>query len=460
MSFAPFKAKMEAAALPAEAIAAFQRHYTQLKAGETGLIPEASISPVEGLADAEALPPRLEAVGRAALPHAVIIKLNGGLGTSMGLDAAKALLKVRGALSFLDLIARQARRLDCPLILMDSFATQADSLAALAPYGPLSGALPPSLLQHKVPKVDQATLGPVAGPGEALNWCPPGHGDLYTALVTRGALNALRADGRRYAFISNADNLGATLDLRVLGAFVESAAPLMMEVADRTTADRKGGHLAWRDARLILREAAQRAPEDAAAFQDVQRHRYFNTNNLWIDLEALAAYIAREGGVRLPMICNAKPRDPRDPRSTPVYQLESAVGAAIGLFEGAWALRVPRARFAPVKTCADLLAVRSDAYTLDEAGRLVLNPRRAALGPVRVQLDDRFYKHVEDLEARIPNPPSLLHCARLRLEGDVRLGQGVRCVGDVVLRAPEGAPLWVADGALLDGGGAGRGSAA
>lgn len=438
MSFDQLRAKMESEGLPEQAIVAFERHYAQLVAGETGLIHEAEITPVEALPDAEALEGRLEEVGRAALPSTVVIKLNGGLGTSMGLDAAKSLLKVRGELSFLDLIARQARRLDCPLILMNSFTTQADSLAALAPYGHLSGGLPLDFVQHKVPKIAQATLQAVEGPDEALNWCPPGHGDLYTALVTRGTLKALLADGRRYAFVSNADNLGATLDLKILGAFAEGNAPFMMEVADRTAADRKGGHLARQGARLILRESAQSAPEDAASFQDVSRHRYFNTNNLWINLEALAAHVEREGGVSLPLIRNKKTRDPRDPQSSPVYQLESAMGAAIGLFEGAIALRVPRTRFAPVKTCADLLAVRSDAYTLGADHSLALASERGPLGPVKIKLDDRFYKHIGDLEARVPHTPSLLRCASLVVEGDVHFGEGLSLEGDVRLEAPEG----------------------
>ncbi len=152
-----------------------------------------------------------------------------------------------------------------------------------------------------------------------------------------------------------------------------------MEVTDRTEADRKGGHLAQRreDGRLVLRETAQTPEEDLEALQDINRHRYVNTNNLWVDLRALdAAMRERDGVLGLPMIRNEKTVDPSDKSSPAVYQIETAMGAAIEVFEGARALRVPRTRFAPVKTTDDLLALRSDAYELTDDARVVLAGER------------------------------------------------------------------------------------
>lgn len=426
--------------LPERAIDSFAHHYRQLVAGETGIIPESAIAPVPELPDAEALDAALEAVGRASLSSAVIIKLNGGLGTSMGLRAAKSLLPVKSGQSFLELIVHQARHAGSPLVLMNSFSTQADSLALLDDLPPTPGDLPRDFLQHRIPKIDRQTLGPVDWPEERLRWCPPGHGDLFTALVTRGTLAALRAAGIRYAFVSNSDNLGATLDPRILGHVVTSRLPFLMEVADRTEADAKGGHLALRDGQLILREKAQCAPEDAATFQDHTRHRYFNTNNLWIDLDALDARL--QEGMVLPLIRNAKTVDPRDPDSTPVYQLESAMGSAIAMISGSAALRVPRSRFSPVKTCADLLRVRSDATALTPDHRVV--PRTT---PV-ISLDARYYKLVGDLDARFPaGPPSLRGCSRLTVEGDWTFGAGVVVEGAVTLRSE--TPQTVPDGTVL-----------
>ena len=215
-------------------------------------------------------------------------------------------------------------------------------------------------------------------------WCPPGHGDIYTALVTSNMLELLLSEGYEYAFVSNSDNLGAELDLQILGYFAANRVPFLMEVADRTPADRKGGHLAQRpDGQLILRESAQCPPDEEAEFQDIKRYRYFNTNNLWINLRSLEHRLEEHQGVMpLPLIRNEKPVDPPNPETPRVYQLETAMGAAIAVFEGAQAMRVPRSRFAPVKKNSDLLVIMSDAYRLGEDYRLALAARagRAAAG--------------------------------------------------------------------------------
>jgi UTP--glucose-1-phosphate uridylyltransferase len=427
---------MEAAALPPLFIETFAHHYEQLVAGQTGLIPEAEIEPVVDLPDMEALPEQLDEVGEMALAKTAVIKLNGGLGTSMGLDQTKALLPVKQGLSFLDIIAHQVQQDGLPLLLMNSFNTEAESLNALAGYDDLARGLPLSFLQHKAPKVVQADLTAAEWPDDPeLEWCPPGHGDIYTALVTSGTLDALLAAGYEYAFVSNSDNLGAVIDRRILGYFAESGAPFLMEVANRTRMDRKGGHLAQRpDGQLVLRESAQCPTADEEAFQDIGRHKYFNTNNLWFNLPALHALLAEQNNqLYLPMIRNEKTVDPRDPDSTSVYQLETAMGSAIGIFAGSRALRVPRSRFAPVKTTEDLLAVRSDLYLLTEDYRVVPNPERT-LGDIDIQLDDEWYKFVGQLDAHFPHgTPSLLACKALSLTGPFVFGLDVVCQGTVEL---------------------------
>ncbi|HCH61889.1 MAG: UTP--glucose-1-phosphate uridylyltransferase [Deltaproteobacteria bacterium] len=449
VAFAPFVARMQAAGVPSLAIATFKAHYAALCSGETGEIPESAIEPVTELPNAEALPDAYAEVGREALDQTVFVKLNGGLGTSMGLRRAKSLLPVRGDRTFLDLIAAQASHAGCPLLLMNSFATRDDTTAALARWPALlDGALPIDFLQHRVPKVDQRELAPVDHEPASATWCPPGHGDLYTALVTRGVLEQLLAAGRRYLFVSNSDNLGAVLDLRILGWFVAQSVPFLMEVADRTEADRKGGHLARRAGQLILREVAQCPASDLETFQDHTRHRYFNTNNLWIDLHALAARMGPDRPLVLPLIRNRKTVDPRDPTSTPVYQLESAMGAAIGVFPGAQAIRVPRTRLVPVKTTGDLLRTRSDATVLLDDGRLVPATER----PPNVVLDKAHYKLVGQLDDHFPEgPPSLKDCTSFVVEGDVVFGGGVICRGDVRVTAPQGQTRHVASGAILSG---------
>jgi UTP--glucose-1-phosphate uridylyltransferase len=451
--FTPFAQQMTAAGLPALFIDNFAYYYDRLWQGDEGLIPETTIQPVDGLPDAEEQTRRTAARGQSAIERTVIIKLNGGLGTSMGLREAKSLLVIKNALTFLDIIAQQALSAGVPLVLMNSYATEADSLARLARYPDLNNGLPLSFIQHKEPKVVQADLSPVSWPDDPeLEWCPPGHGDIYVALMTSGMLDQLLERGVEYAFVSNADNLGAVLDPSILGYFVESGAPFLMEVADRTPADRKGGHLARQgDGRLVLRELAQCPEADVAAFQDIERYRYFNTNNLWLHLPTLKEIlVARNYRLELPLIRNSKSVDPRDLDTTPVYQLETAMGSAISVFDGAQAIRVPRSRFAPVKRTDDLLAIRSDAYLLTDDYRVVLAPEREHVPP-DVSLDPRHFRVVNDLDARFAlGTPSLIDCTHFTVKGDFAFGESVVVRGEVTLENPNTDQQFVPSRSLLE----------
>ncbi len=444
-------------------IAAFRGAAERLRTGDRGVLRESDIEPVRDLPDSGALPDAPAGVA-GLLDRTVVLKLNGGLGTSMGMTRAKSLLEVKDGLSFLDISVRQVLGLRrrfadgaprLPLVLMNSFATRADSLAALSEHEGLSADLPADIVQSRVPKLlDDGSLAPVSWPADPeLEWAPPGHGDLYPALASSGMLAALIERGYRWAFVSNADNLGAVLDPRILAWFAAQEIPFLMEVADRTAADRKGGHLARRagGGGLVLREVAQTDEADLDAFQDIGRHRFFNTNTIWLDLGALAARLERDGFLDLPMIVNHKTVDPADPGSPAVVQLESAMGAAIDAFDDAQALRVPRSRFIPVKTTDDLLVLRSDAYRLADDARVVLAPERGGDAPL-VRLDPEYYKLVADFERRFPaGPPSLVACDALSVSGDVRFGRGVVVRGSVTLDRGVGAPATIPDGTVLEG---------
>lgn len=445
--FRPFRKKMRGAGLAEIVIDNFEHYYTTLAAGVSGMLGESAIDPVEHVPEQAALE-RYADIGHAAIGRAAVLKLNGGLGTSMGLEKAKSLLPVRDGLSFLDIIIRQnlhARAIyeyPVPLLFMNSFSTASDTDQVLAGYPALGEQrVPLTLMQNKVPKIRRDTLQPAAWPADPeLEWCPPGHGEIYISLHTSGLLQQLLDAGYTNLFISNADNLGATLNLNILGYVVAENIPFLMEVAARTEADKKGGHLARRkDGRLVLREVAQCPPEDLAAFQDTARYRYFNTNNIWINLVALAEVLREHGNViKLPMIRNQKPVDPRDSASPGVYQLETAMGAAIEVFAGAQALLVERSRFMPVKACNDLLALRSDIYDMHANFELRQSTRRT-LGPVMIDLDSRFYKLIDDFAARFPaGAPSLIDCARLTITGDVVVEDTVTFAGNVAI-STEGA---------------------
>jgi UTP--glucose-1-phosphate uridylyltransferase len=452
--FVPFAARMRAEGLPELAVRTFEHYFGELVAGATGLIAEADIAPVAAVPDAADFGAALAERGRRVLARTVLVKLNGGLATSMGLTGPKALLVVKDGLTFLDIVLRQAETYGIPLVLMDSFSTHAATLAAVATHPKSRADLVVAFEQHKVPKVATADFTPGTWPSDPrLEWCPPGHGNLYAALATSGALDRLLAQGYEYAFVSNVDNLGAVIDPAILGYFAEHEHGFMMEVTDRTEADKKGGHLARRrDGRLMLRELAQCPESELAGFQDVTRHRYFNTNNIWLSLPRLKAFLAANDGVlRLPMIRNTKTIDPRDGSSPTVYQLETAMGAAIELFADSAAVRVPRLRFAAVKKTGDLLGIRSDAHVLTDDFRIVPHPRRT-LGQIVVNLDDHYYAFIDHMEERFPyGPPSLRDCARLDVLGDVRFGRDVTVRGSVRVVNESDTPRTIADGTTLAG---------
>jgi UTP--glucose-1-phosphate uridylyltransferase len=453
-NFDPFAERMRAEGLPKMVINTFKDHYMQLMEGQDGFIREADIQPVLSLPDVEDFPAELEEVGQAALLKTVLLKLNGGLGTSMGLDEAKSLLTLKEDLSILDIVAQQALHLEIPLVLMNSFATRRDSLTALEKFPDLRNGIPMDFLQHKVPKVTREDLSPVDWPQDpSLEWCPPGHGDVYAALVTSGALDDMLQAGYEYAFVSNIDNLGAVMDKTILGYFVKHELAFMMEATDRTEADKKGGHLArLPNGQLILRESAQCPPDEIEAFQDTSRHRYFNTNNLWLNLRRLKEIMhVEENALGLPLILNRKRVDPRDRRSTPVYQLETAMGAAISVFDGAEAIRVPRTRFAPIKTTEDLLALRSDVFVLTHDFRVIRNPGRK-LGTILVSLDPRYYRRIDDMEARFPyGAPSLIACEQLSVMGDIKFGRNIVVKGIAQIANALDRQVEIAHGTVIEG---------
>jgi UTP--glucose-1-phosphate uridylyltransferase len=332
---------------------------------------------------------------------------------------------------------------------MNSFRTREESLAVLGRYPALEvDGLPLDFLQNAEPKLRADDLSPVSWPEDPdLEWCPPGHGDVYVALVASGVLDALRDKGFRYAFLSNSDNLGATCDPAIPAWMTRESIPYVAEVCERTVNDRKGGHLAVRksDGRLVLRDSAMVAPGEEDFFQDTSRHTLFHANNLWVDLDALAARLSESDGVLgLPIIVNRKTVDPSRKDSTPVIQVESAMGTAIEVFDGSRAVHVPRRRFRPVKTTNELLLLRSDLFGFDEGFEVVAQSERP---DPRIDLDEH-YKLIDGFDARFPEgSPSLRECTSLTVRGDVTFGVGVRCVGDVRVSADE--PRTVPDGTTL-----------
>jgi len=417
-------------------IDSFSRYYEQILSGSTGKLSKKEISPPEkkNLIDYN----QLEKPISSHLEKLVVIKLNGGLGTSMGLTKVKSLLRVKEDFNFLDIIIRQILYLrekskkNIPLLFMNSFNTRDDTLSYLEKYPELKlPEIPLDFLQNKFSKIKQSDLSPLQNRNDNLNWNPnwnpPGHGEIYLVLMISGVLEQLLDSGFEYAFLSNSDNLGAVVDEKILNYFVESNISFMMEVCKRSSGDRKGGHLAQtRDGRLVLRETVQCPEQEISEFQDIEKYQYFNTNNLWVNLKALKdELIKNDYLLPLSLIIN-----PKEVEGEKVYQIETAMGAAISVFEDSKAVVVNRDRFAPVKKTNDLLIIWSDAYKLQQDYKLVLDENLEE--PPKVILEERYYKTIEQLEEHCKDGiPSLKNCRKLEISADVFFGKNVEIIGDV-----------------------------
>ncbi|MFH2045694.1 MAG: UTP--glucose-1-phosphate uridylyltransferase [Pseudomonadota bacterium] len=447
---ASFIEKLKNEKQPQMVIDSFLYYYHKVINGETGIIYDKDI---ECMRENEIVYSDdlsgYSVSGEKAIKNTVRIVLNGGLGTSMGLSKAKSLIKVREGKTFLDIIVQQSEISNIKLVFMNSFGTDKDTSDALQKMD--LPAFPIMFLQHKYPKILRNSFGPAVWPENAnMEWNPPGHGDIYAALHTSGVLDKLISEGIKYAFISNSDNLGATVDEALLGYFAQNNFPFLMEVSDRTQSDLKGGHIARHtNGHIILREAAQCTDSELDAFKDISCYSFFNTNNIWINIVYLKELIKEKGFVYLPLILNPKYLDPRDETSPEVYQIETAMGSAISLFDGATAVRVPRTRFFPVKKCNDLLAVRSDCYIIRDE-KLVYNPERK-LPEIRINLDSRYYGKIDQFDERFKEGiPSLVECESLSIAGDVFFEKDVKITGNVSINNTSNTPVVVERNSVID----------
>ncbi|TFK54086.1 UTP-glucose-1-phosphate uridylyltransferase [Heliocybe sulcata] len=384
-----------------------------------------------------------------------ILKLNGGSGISMGMSGPINALEVKDGQTFLDLTIQQVSHLntthgsDVPLLLMTSFNTHDDTIRVVKKYtsNPLRIV---TFNQSRYPKILKDTGLPLPQSADddgenRAKWYSPGHGDAYCALAQSGVLDQLVSEGREYLFVSNSDNLGATVDLSILQYMVDRQADFIMEVTDKTKADMKGGTLVDHDNTLRLLEAAQIPLEHAEDFKSVSMVKTLNTNNLWINLEALKR-IMDKGGMDLDIIVNHEVND--DGQS--ITQLETAAGAAIAYFDDSLAIAVPRTRFLPVKTCSDLLLIRSDLHSLSpQTGHLVRNKARMFEALPVITLGQGF-KNVHDFQRRFKTTPSILELDHLSVSGDVYFGRNVTLKGTVIVVANDGQRIDIPDGCILE----------
>ncbi|KAF9033242.1 UTP-glucose-1-phosphate uridylyltransferase [Hymenopellis radicata] len=357
-----------------------------------------------------------------------VLKVNGGLGTSMGMTGAKSALEVKDDMTFLDLTVRQiehlntTNRVDVPLILMTSFNTHEDTLRIIKKYANQQLRIT-TFNQSRYPRIYKESLLPCPkrADDDKKNWYPPGHGDLFNALLHSGVLDQLLAEGKEYLFVSNSDNLGAVVDEHILQHMIDRQAEFLMEVTDKTKADVKGGTLIDYEGSIRLLEIAQVPSEHVEDFKSVRKFKIFNTNNLWINLKAL---------------------------KRAVIQLETAAGAAIKHFKNAHGINVPRKRFLPVKSCSDLLLIKSDIYSLSH-GQLVINENRMFETTPVIKLGDHF-KKIQQFQKRFKKIPKIIELDHLTVTGDVYFGRNVTLRGTVIVVANEGQRIDIPDGCILE----------
>lgn len=358
----------------------------------------------------------------------VIGKLNGGLGTSMGCAGPKSLIKVKGDKTFLDLIVEQIQELNAkwdsniPLLLMNSFYTDKE----ISIFVENSDLPIISFRQNMFPRLEAESLLPLR-PEEWGDqaWYPPGHGDFYNCIEQQGILRRLIERGKDILFISNADNLGAVADSKILNHMIEKEIPFLIEVTPKTPADVKGGTLYEQNGKLKLLEIAQVPDEHIEEFCSQEKFSVFNTNNIWINLIALEERM-KKGPLNLNVIVN-----PKCIQRKHVVQLETAIGSALDCFDGAVGLSVSRDRFMPVKKTEDLLLIQSNLFNL-EGGRLVRNNQRKAHHLPEIKFGKPF-DQVEAFQKCFSSMPDLLELESLELAGQVHFEGNSSLKGKVKL---------------------------
>ncbi|GFZ18480.1 UDP-glucose pyrophosphorylase 2 [Actinidia rufa] len=386
------------------------------------------VIPYDSLAPA----PEDAAETKKLLDKLVVLKLNGGLGTTMGCTGPKSVIEVRNGLTFLDLIVIQIESLNAkygcnvPLLLMNSFNTHDDTQKIVEKYANSNIEIH-TFNQSQYPRsvVDNFMPLPCKGNTGKDGWYPPGHGDVFPSLKIVASLT--------HYCRSVAE---------ILNHLVQNRNEYCMEVTPKTLADVKGGTLISYEGKVQLLEIAQVPDENVNEFKSIEKFKIFNTNNLWVNLGAIKRLVEADA-LKMEIIPNPKEVD-----GVKVLQLETAAGAAIRFFDNAIGINVPRSRFLPVKATSDLLLVQSDLYTLND-GFVTRNPARANPANPSIELGPEF-KKVANFLNRFKTIPSIIELDSLKLTGDVVFGAGVTLKGKVFIAAKHGVKLEIPDGDVIE----------
>ena len=304
------------------------------------------------------------------LKQTVVCRLNGGLGTTLGSSLPKFSIPVKNKKTFLDLVAEQLQSLqkryktEIPFLLMNSFYTHQATSETIKKYKDLKiysfqqncyPRLAPNNLKNKpfLP-LDSKEFGTQA-------YYPPGHGDFYTNFQKSGLLEMFIQQGKKYLLVSNIDNLGGTLDVKILNFIQQQSCPFLIEAVLKNQQDTKGGCLLFNKSskRIKLLENIELEMMPAPTLQSLKEHlTLFNTNNLWINLLALQKNLKKKSW-QLDLVKNWKKITSPKGQTKDVLQLENTIASAVSNFKEAKIIQVHRSRFIPVKNKKDLNFIRS-----------------------------------------------------------------------------------------------------
>ncbi|CAD6187290.1 unnamed protein product [Caenorhabditis auriculariae] len=391
--------------------------------------------------DAKNLPP-FDGSRNDVLKRLAVVKLNGGLGTTMGCDEPKSFIVLRDGLSFLEIAIKQHQKCNekynssVPLYLMNSFYTNRSTQEKLREMGVEDDVQ--CFEQSKCPRIFKDSLLPV-GDAEWGDdaWCPPGHGNIFEALSNTGTLQKLLDEGRDILFVSNIDNTGATLDLSIAQFMADSSLEYVMECTNKTQNDIKGGTLIEISNRLMHLEIPQVPPEHLDDFCSTKVFKIFNTNNIWVNLKAVKANLS---DIKSEIIVNHK-----TVRGRQVIQLETSIGGCIRNFEKAYCVHVDRSRFRPVKRVEDLVCMSSNLFEITPDFTFCL------VAPQVPTIDlGKFYQKVANKDKRMPKVPKFSNASSFVIEGDVAFEGDVTIKGDVSIINKKEKQEIIPAGAVLD----------
>uniref|UniRef100_H3AA09 UTP--glucose-1-phosphate uridylyltransferase n=1 Tax=Latimeria chalumnae TaxID=7897 RepID=H3AA09_LATCH len=389
------------------------------------------------------------------LKKLVVLKLNEGLGNDLGCKGPKSLICVRNESTLLDLTVQQIENLnnlhrsDIPLVLMNSSDTQEATKKILQEYAHSTVHIH-TFNQSSYPWVNKESMhskaeGWSTSKKETEKWCPPRHCDIYTSFCHSGLLQQFLSEGKKYVFISNGDNIGATIDLHILNYLLNHTingkhCEFLVEVIDKIHADLKDRKLIQDEKKLKDTQVPKVHMED---FTVAPEFKFFNTSNLWISLEALQRVHERET-VQAPSLGDSVAIN----QGKNEIQLKKAIGMSIKSFDNAVGINVPHTRFLPINTTSDLLLVMSNLYCLEQ-GCLHLNEKREFKTVPLVKLGT-FFSKVQDFLQRFESIPDLLELDHLTVSGDVTFGKDVILKGTVIIIANHGERIDIPPRSILE----------